>query len=161
MQPWKRTQHQQPLAPHPQKLAKHKIPPIWPLSTTTKTGFSEGNATAESYITNDHQGRIQPKIINLSRKNLNPSEIEILRKGLKFTPTPKQNSLQLKLEVDRFERTMRLAEFFLDTKTFQCLPCEKSQLLYPQTRMRQRTGYLPQQHQDARTKHQQSPTKNL
>ena len=41
---------------------------------------------------------IQPKVINLSKVALNKDEINLLKKGPKFTPTPKQNSESLKEE---------------------------------------------------------------
>ena len=53
---------------------------------------------------------IFPKILNLSSTKL--SEIKILSKGFKFTPTPKRNVHELKRDTENFTRKLRLIEFF-------------------------------------------------
>ena len=58
------------------------------------------------------------KIINLSSKNLTETEKNILKKGLKFTPTPsKKDTEELKKDISEFTRKIRLAEFFHNTET--------------------------------------------
>ena len=57
--------------------------------------------------------RIQPRIFNFSQRELSGPEVEILKKGLKFTPSPTRNNLLLQQEVEKFDRSMRLTEFFL------------------------------------------------
>ena len=52
------------------------------------------------------------KILNLSQYSLSPSQISLLSKGLKFTPTPKHNLLEIQCNVDQFCRKLRLQEFF-------------------------------------------------
>ena len=39
-------------------------------------------------------------------------QINVLRKGLKFTPTPKPNTAELKSDIQEFSRKLRLIEFF-------------------------------------------------
>ena len=39
-----------------------------------------------------------PKIINLCSKPLTERQINLLRRGLKFTPTPKPNTVELPLD---------------------------------------------------------------
>ena len=57
------------------------------------------------------------KIINLSKRNLNESEIKLLKRGLKFTPTPdKSNNIELKGDMNEFCRKMRLIEYFDGTE---------------------------------------------
>ena len=55
-----------------------------------------------------------PKIINLSHHQLGKAEKEVLTRGLKFTPTPKSNQLELKEDIYNLERKVRLTEYFLD-----------------------------------------------
>ena len=39
-------------------------------------------------------------------------QINLLRRGLKFTPTPKPNTVELKSDIQEFSRKLRLIEFF-------------------------------------------------
>ena len=55
---------------------------------------------------------IKPKIFNLSSKTLSKYETNILLCGLKFTPTPKRNNIELKSNIQNYTRRLRLAEFF-------------------------------------------------
>jgi len=55
---------------------------------------------------------LQPKIFNLSKLTLSSGQINILLNGLKFTPTPKTNTIQLKSDIQDFSRKLRLNEFF-------------------------------------------------
>ena len=52
------------------------------------------------------------KILNLSHYTLSPSHISLLSKGLKFTPSPNHNLLELQCDVDDFCRKLRLQEYF-------------------------------------------------
>ena len=59
------------------------------------------------------------KIVNCSSITLTPSQIELLKKGLKFCPVPKNTNLtELSADVRSLSRKMRLNEFFHD-KDFQ------------------------------------------
>ena len=48
-------------------------------------------------------------MINLSSKPLTERQINLSRRGLKFTPTPKPNTIELKSDIQEFTR---LIEFF-------------------------------------------------
>ena len=48
------------------------------------------------------------KILNLSNVPLTQEEIDILKLGLSFTPTPKQNIAELENDVFQFTRKLRL-----------------------------------------------------
>ena len=54
----------------------------------------------------------EPKVINISSLELCDSEIALLEKGLKFTPTPKQNKRELKNDLQEFGSKLRLLEHF-------------------------------------------------
>ena len=41
-------------------------------------------------------------------------QIKVLNKGLKFTPTPRENSYELKADIETFTRKLRLIEYFHD-----------------------------------------------
>ena len=53
-----------------------------------------------------------PKIINLLSKLLTERQINLLRRGLKFTPAPKPNTVGLKSDIQEFTCKLRLNEFF-------------------------------------------------
>ena len=55
---------------------------------------------------------VQPKIFDLSKKTLPRYQVNILLRGLKFTPTPKRNIIQLKSDIHNYTRKLRLTEFF-------------------------------------------------
>ena len=55
---------------------------------------------------------VKPKIFNLSSKTLSRYQTTILLRGLKFTPTPKHNNIELKSNIQNYTRRLRLAEFF-------------------------------------------------
>lgn len=48
----------------------------------------------------------------MSSKELTKNEIQLLKRGLKFTPTPRQNTTELKNDVQEFGRKLRLLEYF-------------------------------------------------
>ena len=57
----------------------------------------------------------KPKVINLSSKILTQQQIDILSKGLKFTPTPqKKNYNEIKDDISKFTRKLRLTEELYD-----------------------------------------------
>ena len=57
----------------------------------------------------------KPKVINLSDKTLTNVQIDILKKGLKFTPTPRTTNYgEIKDDISEYCRRLRLAEKFLD-----------------------------------------------
>ena len=62
----------------------------------------------ETYKTN------QPLVINMSSMQLTEPQISILKKGLKFTPTPKHNQTELETDMKAFCRKIRLKEYFHD-----------------------------------------------
>ena len=55
---------------------------------------------------------ISPKIINLSKYKLSKPELSLLRRGPKFTPTSKGNSLNLKSDIFDFTRRIQMQELF-------------------------------------------------
>ena len=48
----------------------------------------------------------------LSSKTLSSCQTNILLRGLKFTPTPKRNNIELKSNIQNYARRSRLAEFY-------------------------------------------------
>ena len=77
--------------------------------------YSNDTSVDQSHKKLNDNVSIQPKVINLSKVALNKDEINLLKKGPKFTPTPKQNSESLKEDVHSFCRKLRLREFFSET----------------------------------------------
>ena len=68
----------------------------------------------------EEEGQVQeeqpePKIINLSSLELSERHICVLRKGLKFCPTPRYNENTVKSDIQQFVRKLRLEENFHDT----------------------------------------------
>lgn len=53
-----------------------------------------------------------PKIINLSQRILNDNEINLLKRGLKFTPTPQESKEILNADISDFCRKLRLSYIF-------------------------------------------------
>ena len=57
-------------------------------------------------------------IVNLSSHELTSAERSLLKKGLKFVPTPDQiNRTELAVDTKRYGRRMRLKEFFAESET--------------------------------------------
>ena len=54
----------------------------------------------------------KPSVINLSNYKLTEDQIDLLKLGLKFCPTPKSNITELKEDVKDSERKVRLKELF-------------------------------------------------
>ena len=59
---------------------------------------------------------VKPKIFNLSSKTLSRYQTNILLRGLKLTPTPKRNNIELKSNIENYTRRLQLAEFFQSKK---------------------------------------------
>lgn len=59
---------------------------------------------------------VDPKIINISQKNFSIHEIELLKRGLKFTPTPKKNDVDVIKDTEEFCKKLRLREFFQNSE---------------------------------------------
>ena len=59
-----------------------------------------------------NQTMAKPKIFNLSNKLLSQQHVNVLCRGLKFTPTPLPNKIELKSYAPQFSRKLRLLEFF-------------------------------------------------
>ena len=79
-------------------------------STTTKGMSNEDNEKSTGTEI------VKPKIFNLSSKTLSRYQTTILLRGLKFTPTPKRNNIELKSNIQNYTRRLRLAEFFQNKK---------------------------------------------
>ncbi|CAG2199336.1 unnamed protein product [Mytilus edulis] len=56
--------------------------------------------------------KIHPRIINLSHRKLQLREINLLKRGLKFTPTPNEDKTQLGADIDEFGRRLRINYIF-------------------------------------------------
>ena len=83
--------------------------------------------------------RISPKVINLSNIPLSSNEINVLKLGLSFTPTPKSNIPGLEADIFDFIRKLRLTYHFRNsiyhdesivkpTTTFTSKPNENQEL---------------------------------
>ena len=83
--------------------------------------------------------RISPKVINLSNVPLSSTEINVLKLGLSFTPTPKSNIPELEADIFYFIRKLRLTYHFCNsiyhdesivkpTSTFTLKPNENQEL---------------------------------
>ena len=59
--------------------------------------------------------RISPKVINLSNIPLSSNEINVLKLGLSFTPTPKSNIPELEGDIFDFIRKLRLKCHFCNS----------------------------------------------
>ena len=59
--------------------------------------------------------------MNLSKRTLSESEIKVLLKGPKFTPTPRENVKELKSDIYEFCRKLRLCEFFYDSEKVESI----------------------------------------
>ena len=83
-------------------------------------------------------------IVNISSHTLTPAERSVLRKGLKFVPTPTQiNRTELAVDTKRYSRRMRLKEFFSESEapsTFN--KYKKSKFTPPHGRDRTLDSYL-------------------
>ena len=81
-------------------------------------------------------GHAEVQIVNLSSRQLNKTEIKLLEKGLKFTPTlSNSNTQELNKDILEFTRKVRLVEYFdgIDDDD-QSLVRNKSNFVPPQGR---------------------------
>ena len=81
----------------------------------TAVRIENTNSNEENENTYEEEDTIQPKIFNLSKKTLSRYQINILSRGLKFTPTPKRDNIHLKSDIQSYTRKLRLLEFFHNT----------------------------------------------
>lgn len=65
----------------------------------------------------EEMSHVDPKIINISQRNFSTHEIELLKRGLKFTPTPKKNDVDVIKIQKNFVRKSDLESFFKTRKT--------------------------------------------
>ena len=72
----------------------------------------------------------------MSKRTLNMTEIKLLEKGLKFTPTPHNSNIpELTKDISEFTRKIRLIEFFEGCKDKdESLVRNKSNFIPPQSR---------------------------
>ena len=79
-----------------------------------KTQNVEGTQPTPTNNKNNHTEEnkySQPKIFNLPNRTLPKCQTSILLRGLKFTPTPQSNSIQLTCDLKIFAHKLRLTEF--------------------------------------------------
>ena len=62
--------------------------------------------------TSNKQTIIHPKVINLSSTCHTDTQVSVLSKGLKFTPTPRRNTIEMEKDIHNFTRKLRLTEYF-------------------------------------------------
>ncbi|XP_071171038.1 uncharacterized protein [Mytilus edulis] len=79
-----------------------------------RTGRSDVEKTKEKGKLSNFS-KTKPKVINLSSRDLSDQEIKLLEHGLKFTPTPISDNVDLITDTDEFCRKLRLREFFGNT----------------------------------------------
>ena len=65
-------------------------------------------------------------------------QVNILLRGLKFTPTPKRNIIQLKSDIHNYTRKLRLTEFFHNTPENNLQNLFKTKSHFTQSRNRDR-----------------------
>ena len=78
----------------------------WIQSKTTETKL-EPNTSPEKQIIIQH-----PKLINLSSKEVTKTQLNTLKRGLKFTLTPRENKIELKSYIQEVIQKWRLVEYF-------------------------------------------------
>lgn len=85
------------------------------------------------------------------------NELKLLRKGLKFTPTPTANTEEMEMDIKKFCRKLRLVEYFADKETEEdrSLIRNKSKFTPKKGRNRHLDDYI-----DSITKHPLLPNEN-
>ena len=73
-------------------------------TTTNRNDMKKSASTAKGISNEDNEKNtrteiVKPKIFNLSSKTLSRYQTNILLCGLKFTPTPKRNNIELKSNI--------------------------------------------------------------
>ena len=67
-----------------------------------------------------NKGMAKPKVINISGKTIDKDIKNVLIKyGLKFTPIPQRNLIELRTDIRKFCRKLRLIEFFAEEPTIE------------------------------------------
>ncbi|XP_060085696.1 uncharacterized protein LOC132565106 [Ylistrum balloti] len=69
-------------------------------------------STKSKPVNENKRDNIDPKIIDMSTKKLAKNELKLLKQGLKFCPSPRENKPELGQDIQEFERRLRLLEFF-------------------------------------------------
>ena len=109
------------------KTKRTKIPKNKEKRKTTNKIKLKQKQNQEEYLQNKQQDQqitnvkkketmTKPKIFNLSNKVLSQQHVNVLRRGLKFTPTPLPNKIELKNDVQQFSCKLYLLEFFYKEK---------------------------------------------
>ena len=89
------------------------------INITTKGNYMKksANTTTKGMSNEDKEKNtgteiVKPKTFNSSSKKLSRYQIDILLRGLKFTPIPKRNIIELKSNLKNCTQRLQLAEFF-------------------------------------------------
>ena len=53
-----------------------------------------------------------PKVIRLSSTGLTDTQVRVLSKGFKFTPTPRRNTIEMEKDIHNSTHKLRLTEHF-------------------------------------------------
>ena len=92
-------------------------------SETNNIGAVENNTYVKSISTTEKSGRLRGRfisdnVINSSNKSFTDHEIKLLSKGLGFVLIPEiSNRWQLKQDLEKFGRNLRLKMYYLDQPT--------------------------------------------
>ena len=80
----------------------------------TRWCYQQGSTFCITRPQSNRLGRVKvtSKIINILSKSFSERQINLLRRGLKFTPTSKRNTIELKSDNQEFIRMLQLTEFF-------------------------------------------------
>lgn len=84
-------------------------------------------------------------VFNLSSKTLNASHLSVLNKGLSFVPTTQPNDFDVKVDLFKFFRNIRLREFFATTQSASQLDINtsESQHQHTNTLFRPKSDFTP------------------
>ena len=80
-----------------------------------KTSERQTNQQRETHKASNTTTNKTPLVINMSNKTLTEAQISLLKKGLKFTPTPNPDPTQVEIDTKTFCRRLRLKEHFYGT----------------------------------------------
>ena len=105
------------------KVPKNQEKPIYKIKLKQKQNQEENlpNKQQDQQITEAKKKETmnKSKIFNLSNKVLSQQQVNVPRKGLKFTPTPLPNKIELKNDVQLFSHKLRLPKFFYKENEFE------------------------------------------
>jgi hypothetical protein len=90
----------------------------------------------------EHQIQTDPKVFNLSDRILNKTEINLLSKGLKYTPTPSMNNQQLRIDLKEYTRRLKLREFFNEDSETDEVPSQTNEQ-EPEDLVRNKSRFIP------------------